>query len=179
MHQYLTHPDPAKVRTQQLYFLKKIHKDTHAVRPIVSGSSGPTKKLSGFVDYFLQPLVPLTNSYIKDSKSLITLLDSITFPPNITLVAIDVIALYLNIPHDEGIQATLTHLHERNPDADNIPFPPTVTKELLHTILRHNYFEFNCLRACMVACVSRLRCHACATTHMHVTLAPNQRVGAI
>ena len=143
MHQYLTHPDPAKVRTQQLYFLKKIHKDMHAVRPIVSGSSGPTEKLSSFVDYFLQPLVPLTNSYIKDSKSLITLLDSITFPPNITLVAIDVTALYLNIPHDEGIQATLTHLHERNPDADDIPFPPTVTKELLHIVLRHNYFEFN------------------------------------
>lgn len=46
MKDYLTFPDPLRVRTQQLYFIKKIHKGPHEVRPIVSGSSGPTEKIS-------------------------------------------------------------------------------------------------------------------------------------
>ena len=48
--------DPKKVRTQQLYFLTKLHKNPVAFRPIVSGSSGPTEAISKFVEYILKPI---------------------------------------------------------------------------------------------------------------------------
>ena len=55
-------------RTQQFYLLPKIHKDINNPpgRPIVSGSGGPTEKISQFVDHFIGTLVPLSESYIRD-----------------------------------------------------------------------------------------------------------------
>ncbi len=38
------HPSD-KVRTQRMYFLKKLHKNPHGIRPIVSGCSGPTERI--------------------------------------------------------------------------------------------------------------------------------------
>ena len=37
-------------RTQQMYFLKTIHKSPTAVRPICSVCGGPTEKISELVD---------------------------------------------------------------------------------------------------------------------------------
>ena len=64
---------------------------------------GPTEKLSAFMDYYLKPLAEATRSYIRDSKSMLSHLDDLQVPNNILLVTIDVIVLYLNIPHEEGI----------------------------------------------------------------------------
>ena len=129
-----------EVRTQQLYFLKKLHKNPHGVRPIVSGCSGPTELLSALMDYFLKPLVQHTDSHIKDSKSIVKLLESLTLPKNCILLTIDVKALYLNIPHAEGIQACVNAMyHCGNPKP---PFPPQVAKTLLKIVLDKNYFEF-------------------------------------
>lgn len=122
MKQYLTHPIPSKVRTQQMYFLKKVHKGPHCVRPIVSCSSGPTESISSFLDYFIQPLVPLTPAYIRDSKHVISIIEEASFPPDCTLAAIDVTGLYLHIPHNEGIASTISHLYDHNPNKDDVPF---------------------------------------------------------
>lgn len=69
------HLDATKTRTQQAYFLKKLHKGPREVRPIVSGVSGPTENLSAFMDYYLQPLVAAIPSYLKDSAHLIRILE--------------------------------------------------------------------------------------------------------
>ena len=63
-------------RTQQFYLLPKIYKDINNPpgRPIVSGSGGPTEKISQFVDHFIGPLVPLSRSYIRDSTHMINIL---------------------------------------------------------------------------------------------------------
>ena len=84
-----------EVRTHQLYFLKKLHKNPHGVRPIVYGCSGPTELLSALMDHFLKTLVRHTNSHIKDSKSIVKLLETFTLPKNCILLTIDVKALYL------------------------------------------------------------------------------------
>ena len=44
-------------RIPEFYTLTKIHKKTPVGRPIVSGSSGPTDRISSFVDSLLQPTV--------------------------------------------------------------------------------------------------------------------------
>ena len=48
--------------TQQSYLLPKIHKDTSNPpgRPIVSGSGGPTEKISQLVDHFIGKVVLLS-----------------------------------------------------------------------------------------------------------------------
>ena len=63
-------------RTQQFYLLPKIHKDTlnPPGRPIVSGSGGPTEKISQLVDHFIGKIVPLSKSYVRDSTHLINIL---------------------------------------------------------------------------------------------------------
>lgn len=144
MEAHLTNPKPEETRTQQLYFLKKIHKDPHGVRPIVSGVSGPTERASEFVDHYLQPLVTKTASYIKDSTSIIRLLEERSFQPQTVLATIDVRSLYLNIPHEQGIEAALEHLFgPNNPSAEELPFPPEFIRALLNAILKNNIFEFN------------------------------------
>ncbi len=64
--EYLLPPNP--VRTQEMYFLTKIHKNPHSERPIVSGCNGPTERVSAYMDHWLQPLAQSLPSYIKDSK---------------------------------------------------------------------------------------------------------------
>jgi hypothetical protein len=96
-----TNPPP---RTQQIYFLKKLHKDPIAVRPIVSGCGGPTENISQLVDLHLKPHVTKIPSYLRESAHLISLLENTKIPKDCTLATIDVKSLYLNIPHEEGIR---------------------------------------------------------------------------
>ena len=92
--------DPKKVRTQQLYFLTKLHKNPVAFRPIVSGSSGPTEAISKFIDYILKPIVCKQSSYVPDSGSFVKYIENHPLPDNIKLVSIDVTSLYTNIPQE-------------------------------------------------------------------------------
>ena len=62
---------PPMVRTQEMYFLKKIHKNPPSARPIVSGCSGPTERISTYLDHWLQPLAKSLPSYIRDTKEFI------------------------------------------------------------------------------------------------------------
>lgn len=142
MAQYLTRT-PEETRTQQLYFLPKIHKDPMEVRPIVSGVEGPTERISSFLDHFLQPLVSTTPSFTRDSTDIINFLESIVLPADITMATIDVSALYLSIPHEEGIDAVIEALFTTNHNVASIPFSRDFVRTALNAILKHNVFEFN------------------------------------
>ena len=95
-------------RTQQFYLLPKIHKDplNPPGRPIVSGSEGPTEKISQLVDHFIGQIEPLSQCYIRDSTHLIIILNGFTVQPGILLHTLDITSLYTNIPHNQGIQST-------------------------------------------------------------------------
>ena len=98
-------------QTQLFYALPKTHKglDSPSGRPKLSGSGGPTEKISQFVDHFIKPLVPLTKSYIRDSTHMINILKDIRNLPSDTvlvLCALDASSPYANISHSEGIQAS-------------------------------------------------------------------------
>ena len=141
MRHFLIFPEPTRVRTQQMYFLKKLHKGLHAVRPIVSGSSGPTEKLSKFIDLWLKPLVKLIPSYVRDSSHFILRMQDKILPQDVLLVTIDVTALYPSIPHTEGIAANIKALYRE--EESSPPFPQSVAREILTIILTRNYFEFD------------------------------------
>ena len=74
-------------RTQQFYLLPKIHKDplNPPGRPIVSGGGGPTEKIFQLVDHFIGQIVPLSQSYIRDSAHLINILNGFTVQSGIAI----------------------------------------------------------------------------------------------
>ena len=131
-------------RTQQFYLLPKIHKDMNNPpgRPIVSGSGGPTEKISQFVDHFIGPLVPLSRSYIRDSTHMINILLDYEPTPNMLLCTLDITSLYTNIPHYEGVQA-IKEILAIHRDINALPHNSYII-ELLQVVLTNNYFDFNC-----------------------------------
>ena len=105
--------------TQRMYFLKKLHKNPIAVRPLVSGINGLTEKVSEFLDHFLQPIVTHIPSYLKNTTDLLTELDNIPITEHTILCTVDVKSLYLCIPQEEGTEACLSHLERE----DKLPLP--------------------------------------------------------
>ncbi len=132
---------PRKVRTQELYFTKKIHKSPHSDRPTVSGCNGPTEKISAYLDHWLQPIVRTLPSYIKDTKTFINFIESTTLPRGCILCTLDVTYLYTNIPTDEGIQVALKALESQS-HVDATRPPVSRLSDLLELILQNYVFRF-------------------------------------
>ena len=95
-------------RIRVFYTLTKIHKPTPVGRPIISGCSGPTERISAFVDHLIQPIAQLQASYLKDTTDFINFIERIKLPKSAILVSMDVTSLYTNIPQREGI-TTVCH----------------------------------------------------------------------
>ena len=137
---------PNLVRPQQFYHLPKIQKTmvNPPGRPIVSGSGGPTENLSKLVASWLQDIVCKLPSYIKDSSHVLNIIEDWNrnhgpFPENTRLVAIDVVSLYTNIPH-EDIEVSVKHFLYEFPQL-NVP-PADVIVDVMNHILRNNTFIF-------------------------------------
>ena len=137
---YLLPPSPPRIPI--FYLLPKIHKPNNPGRPIISGCDSPTDRLSSFIDTHLKPLCSSLPSYIKDTNHFLQTIFNITtpLPPNTILATIDVKSLYTNIPHDEGIRATLEALYTKH--GRMWPLRKVIHQFLIH-ILKENYFTFN------------------------------------
>ena len=72
------------------YTLTKIHKPTPVGRPIISGCSGPTERISAFVDHLIQPIAQLQASYLKDTTDFINFIERIKLPKSAIHVSMDV-----------------------------------------------------------------------------------------
>lgn len=89
------------------YTLPKTHKNRTPPpgRPIVSGIGSLLEPLSQFCDFFLKPLIQQTPTYLKDTKSLLSLLQDLTIDDDSTiLVTLDIESLYTSIPQDDTIR---------------------------------------------------------------------------
>ena len=132
-------PDPPRIPV--FFTLTKIHKPTLVSRPIISGCSSPTEKISAFVDHLIQPIAQQQASYLKDTTDFINFIERIKLPRSAILVSMDVTSLYTNIPQQEGI-STVCHaykeFHKGNP-----PVPTRFLSEMLSLILQENWFQFN------------------------------------
>lgn len=88
-----------------VYQLPKIHKQINNPpgRPIISGINSSTCNLSHFIDIYLQDYVHSLDSYLKDSDSLIRILQNMEWTEGLNLLTMDVTALYSNIEHERGL----------------------------------------------------------------------------
>ena len=133
--------DQNSPRIPEFYTLTKIHKKIPVGRPIISGSSGPTEKISSFIDSLLQPIAKKQPSYIKDTTDFINFIESTQLPDNAILVSFDVTALYTNIPQAEGINIVCSHYDKHY--GDRKPIPTETLRALMSLILEENSFSFN------------------------------------
>ena len=100
----------------RFYLLPKIHKRLHDVpgRPAISNSSYYTENISSFVEFHLKPLAQKVQSYITDTNDFLKKLSNLpVLPDNVILCTIDVVGLYPNIPHEEGLAAIKEELDKR------------------------------------------------------------------
>uniref|UniRef100_A0A803TWT5 Reverse transcriptase domain-containing protein n=1 Tax=Anolis carolinensis TaxID=28377 RepID=A0A803TWT5_ANOCA len=127
-------------RIPVFYVLPKIHKGIFPPpgRPIVSGTSSILEPLAQFLDHHLQPFVPLSQSYIKDTKHFINIIETLSIPPQAVLMTSDITSLYTNIPLDEARTVLKELLDTRE---SSIP-PTQFLIDLLDIVLDYNYFRF-------------------------------------
>ena len=98
-----------------------MHKRLHDVqgRPVFSNCSYYTKNIFSFLDFHLETLAGEVKSYIKDTNDFLKKLRSLpNLPGDITLCTVDVVGLYPNIPHDEGLSALCKRLDLRQEKDD-------------------------------------------------------------
>ena len=132
---------PLAPRVPIIYYLPKVHKNptNPPGRPIVSGIDSVTSRIGKYIDHYLQPLVKLVPSYLKDTGDTIRLLEKIRHQGDILLVTADVAALYTCIPHHLGLAAVETFLTRNS----LLPIlQRNFIMELLVFATKHNYFWF-------------------------------------
>ena len=125
----------------EFYTLTKIHKNAPVGRPIVSGSSGPTERISSFVDSLLQPIAQKQESYIKDTTNFINFIENTPLPDGAVLDTLDVCLLYTNNPLEEGIEVVCQYYQEHY--QSKTPIPTQSLGDLMRLILKENSFKFN------------------------------------
>lgn len=124
----------------RFYLLPKIHKENCPGRPIVSGIGTVTEQLSRYVDVIISSLPCKFSSYLKDTNHFLLDIDELVIPDNSVLVTLDVVSLYTNIPHSDGIKAVIQAYEELS---DEKPIGSDTLATLLKLILQLNNFEFD------------------------------------
>ena len=126
----------------RFYLLPKIHKRAYNVpgRPVISNSGYCTENISAFLEYHLKLIAQKVKSYIKDTNDFLRKLDvPPSLPEDIILCTIDVVSLYHNIPHEDGLVAMRKALDAREDKTISIDS----LIELAEWVLENNIFEHN------------------------------------
>ena len=135
---YFIMKDPKFAR---FYLLPKIHKRLHNVpgRPVISNSGYYTENISSFLDHHLQPLTQAVKLYIKYINEFLKKFRLLPkLPDGILLYMMDVVGLYLNIPHEEGFSALRKRLETRR---EKYVSTDTIT-DLAEVALKIDIFTF-------------------------------------
>ena len=134
----LTLENVQKQRLCKFYLLIKIHKSPMASRPISSNSKYLSWHTSKFLDAELKPLMIAAPSYIKNSQSLIKILDKRNFPFDCVLLEADVDNLYPSIPVEDGLLRLAAFLRTTHLSASRIG----LIMDLSRWVLENNYCTF-------------------------------------
>ena len=88
----------------------------------------------------MQPLAQRVKSYIKDTNHFLNKIKKIgKLPEGAILCTMDVVGLYPNIPHGEGLASLYKFLETR----ENKQISSDTLAELAEIVLKNNIFEFN------------------------------------
>ena len=72
------------------------------------------ENILSFLDHHFQPLAKKVESYIKDANHFLKKLKELgSLSRNAIICTIDVVGLYPNIPHEEGLASIRKHLDKR------------------------------------------------------------------
>ena len=126
----------------RFYLLPKIDKRLYNVagRHVISNSGYHTEYISAFVEYNFKSIAKNVKSYIKDTNYFLLQLDVLpSLPEDIISWTIDVVGLYPNIPHEDGLVAMQKALDEREDKTVSTDF----LIELAECVLKNNIFERN------------------------------------
>ncbi|XP_076441021.1 uncharacterized protein LOC143280275 [Babylonia areolata] len=127
-------------RESLLYILTKIHKVNNPGRPIVSACACPTALISAFLDSVFKPMVAALPTFVKDTNHTLNPLNDFSFPADCTekqRITMDIVSLYTNIPHQEGMLAVKHFLPK---SSLHLHFPTILMTELVLTL---NSFSFD------------------------------------
>ena len=122
----------------------KAHKDPWKMRPIVCCVGTFINCLSKWVDYWFQKLTPLVKTYLKDSSSLLDMLESIgDLPANAYLFTADANSMYTNIDTPHAISVIGRWLDALSKEG-NLPadFPTEAVKSAMTLVMENNIFEW-------------------------------------
>ena len=129
----------------RFYHLIKTHKNdiTTKIRPIVSNTNGPTKKIAWLLTSLLTPLLKTVPAHLENSFQLITNIKYIktnNISSNNYPCSFDIKSMYTSIPIQNAIENVKTKLENHNVcrkiTIQNI-------ESLLTVILQNTYFEFD------------------------------------
>jgi hypothetical protein len=124
-------------RPALFYIIMKVHKTPAVGRPIAASHSWCTHHVSEWLDTELRGIVAKQPTYLKDSSSLVLLLEDLSIPQTSLLASYDVVSLYPSIP----ISTALRFIHEMLIDAQ---YPRThIIMPLLEWVMRNSYVEFD------------------------------------
>ena len=111
------------------------------LRPIVTGPSCHTHRLSNLIDILLRPYTKHVTSYLRDTTGFLNNLPN-TIPKDTILASFDIESLYSNIPHNLGLEA-VKYWIEKYPDTLNSRFSKEFILDGIKLILENNIFCFN------------------------------------
>ena len=113
---------PGDRKVAKFYMTFNVHKDHEEgkappERPICSGSGSNFENVSRFVEHHIKDHATQHPTFIQDTPDFLRYLKKINqegeLPDNATLVTVDAVGLFTNIPNKDGIEATREVLAER------------------------------------------------------------------
>ena len=131
-----------KPKLGRFLLLPKIEKRLYNIpgRSVISNSSYFTEYISSFLDFHLKLLVQKVKSYIQDTNDFLKKIAHLLhLTDDLILCTIDVVGLYRNIPHEEGLIAIRRVLNTRT---DKTILIDSLI-ELAECVLKNNIFEHN------------------------------------
>ncbi|XP_046629061.1 uncharacterized protein LOC124309441 [Neodiprion virginianus] len=137
LKRYITKSDCVPPRA---YGLPKIHQQDVPLRIIVSFTNSPTFNLARTLSKWIGNNIVLPASRFKDSFVLVEGSSKFSLPPNYTLISLDVVSLFTNVPQDLAIDAINSRWSQLS---NNVPVPLRELINALNICVKATIFKFN------------------------------------
>jgi len=128
-------------RIPLFYGLPKVHKIPVSLRPVVSTTNSLLAIFSNWLDFRMKELLPLVQSYTKNSTDIIHDLKGLTLPENAKLFSADATSMYTNIDTTLGLD-TMKEFLSANSTNISPTFPTHLFLQIMEVVMRNNIFAF-------------------------------------